>query len=222
MPPQSKSVINGRINAYTAVTSIEPPDNYPPVLDPIGNKSIGVGETLEFTVTASDKDEDPLEFSAAPLPEGATFESQVFSWIPLLEQVGSHYVTFSVTDGEFSDFEEICINVTAPPPPPTFWVDEFWMEQKGKPNLMLYLSIVENRHINDLPVELVIEITKDGELISTIVDATNPNNQNFRTKDYVVGAGTYVATIVSLSRDGYVWDKEAGVPIFDEIIVNVK
>ena len=90
--------------------------NRPPVLDPIGNKTISEMELLEFTVTASDPDNDELTYSASDLPIGATFDplTQVFSWIPEYGQSGNYAVLFTVTDdGDplLSDSEEITITV---------------------------------------------------------------------------------------------------------------
>ena len=61
-----------------------PSINHPPTLDPIGDQFVQEGETLTFTVTASDPDGDNITFSADMLPPGANFdpETQVFSWTP--------------------------------------------------------------------------------------------------------------------------------------------
>lgn len=92
----------------------------PPVLDPIGNKTVAEGELLQFTVNATDIDGDPLTYSASGLPEGATFDpaTRVFSWTPDFNQAGtpSPQVTFNVTDGNGgADSETITITVTDTP-----------------------------------------------------------------------------------------------------------
>jgi hypothetical protein len=88
--------------------------NRPPVLDPIGSKTVNEGELLEFTVTATDPDGDVLTFSASNLPYGATFDSetQVFSWIPDWQSSGEHKdIVFSVSDGDIEAEEIITIDV---------------------------------------------------------------------------------------------------------------
>jgi RHS repeat-associated protein len=100
--------------------------NAPPVLDPIGDKTVDRVAELTFTVSASDPDLPPnvLTFSAnglngTPLPAGAVFDPQTqqFSWRPTLEQgPGTYYVTFAVSDNglpAYSDFETIRITVMA-------------------------------------------------------------------------------------------------------------
>ena len=75
--------------------------NTPPVLAPIGAKSIAESSVLTFTLSASDADGDTLTYSASNLPTGASFNpnSRRFSWTSTYAQVGSYNVTFSVNDG---------------------------------------------------------------------------------------------------------------------------
>jgi CSLREA domain-containing protein len=93
----------------------------PPALAAVGNKSVEAGQTLMFTVSATDPDPaDTLALSASNLPSGATFTpgTGTFSWMPTAAQVGSSPVVhFSVGDGTFSDAEDVAITVTAVPPP---------------------------------------------------------------------------------------------------------
>ncbi len=102
----------------------EPADvNNPPVLNPIGSKSVGEGNLLTFTLTASDPDGDGLTLSASNVPTGASFSpsSQVFSWTPDYGDAGDYTVTFTVTDKGSppeSDSETVTItvgNVNRPP-----------------------------------------------------------------------------------------------------------
>ena len=88
-------------------------ENLPPEFDPIEQKSVNVGSTLEFTVNATDPEEDQLTYSAINLPNGATFDGQTrtFSWIPEEGQEGTYQVTFAVTDG-VNPSVEITVNIT--------------------------------------------------------------------------------------------------------------
>jgi PKD repeat protein len=85
--------------------------NRPPVLAPIGDKSVGEGAILNFTVSANDADGDPVTYSVQNLPGGASFASQRFSWTPAYNQAGTHQVTFTVSDGLAQDSETITIAV---------------------------------------------------------------------------------------------------------------
>lgn len=101
-----------------------PPTNNPPILYSIGDKTVNEGESLSFTIAASDPDGDLLTYSASNMPAGASFNAatQVFAWTPDSSQVGTYAnVRFTVTDGALTASENITITVAvlpADPPPP--------------------------------------------------------------------------------------------------------
>lgn len=90
---------------------IRAPANHFPVLAPIGDRTIDADNTLTFGLSAADEDGDELAFSATGLPAGATLVGSTFSWTPTDLQVGTHSVTFVVSDGELGDFEIVTITV---------------------------------------------------------------------------------------------------------------
>lgn len=85
--------------------------NNPPVLSPIENKTTRENETLTFTLSASDPDNNPLTFTAADLPAEAVFYGQTFSWAPTYEQAGQYDIIFTVTDGSLDDSRTVHITV---------------------------------------------------------------------------------------------------------------
>ncbi len=97
------------------------PVNHPPVLAPIGNQTVNVGQPVGLLLSASDADRDVLMFSATGLPTGAVFMDAgngmaTFNWTPT--QAGNTTVTFLVTDGMATDSERVVItagSVNAPP-----------------------------------------------------------------------------------------------------------
>ncbi len=77
--------------------------NHPPILTPIGDKTINEQQLLSFVVTAADSNDDPpnnVTLSVSPLPAGATFDPATgqFSWTPGETQHGSYALTFTATD----------------------------------------------------------------------------------------------------------------------------
>lgn len=116
-PLTLSNVIIGDINGQSV--SLSSTDgtvsvNRPPVLTAIGSKTVTEGQTLQFTVSATDPDNDPLTLSASNLPTGATFNATtgVLSWTPSYSQSGSYTgVHFEVSDGNASDTEDITIIV---------------------------------------------------------------------------------------------------------------
>lgn len=85
--------------------------NRDPLLAPIGNKVVNEGQTLSFTVSATDPDGDILSYSISGLPSDAVFNQNTFTWTPSYNQAGSYNVTFTVSDGSASDFETVVITV---------------------------------------------------------------------------------------------------------------
>ena len=85
--------------------------NQPPVLGPIGNKTVNEGVSLTFTITATDPNGDSLIYSAAGLPGGAALSVQTFTWIPDFTQAGTYSATFHVSDGSLTASETITITV---------------------------------------------------------------------------------------------------------------
>ena len=115
-------VSDGIAQDYEDITVTVNEVNQPPVLNPIGSKTVSVGNLLQFTVTASDPDlpAQTLIFSASNLPPGATFNpsTRIFSWTPTSGQAGVYSgVHFAVTDGVLTDSEDITITVSRPPAP---------------------------------------------------------------------------------------------------------
>jgi|GEM_PF-2164972 len=90
--------------------------NQPPVLDPIGAKSVDEGSPLTFTATATDSDlpAQTLTFSLVGAPEGTSINGDgVFTWTPTEEQ-GPESYTFDVvvSDGSTTDSETITVTVS--------------------------------------------------------------------------------------------------------------
>ena len=74
--------------------------NTAPVIDPLPTESVVAGQPLQFTVSATDAERDPVTYSATTLPPGATFDpdTQTFSWTPSAGVSGPYTATFVATD----------------------------------------------------------------------------------------------------------------------------
>jgi hypothetical protein len=89
--------------------------NRVPVLAAIGGKSLSLGQTLQFTASASDADTHQTKtFSLLDAPQGAVINASSgnFEWTPT--QTGSFSFTVKVTDSgspALSDQEQITVNV---------------------------------------------------------------------------------------------------------------
>ena len=92
--------------------------NRNPKFDNIPNKVVAEEQLLQFTISATDADDDKLEYSiltSSPPLIGAYLDqdSGVFKWVPNDMQAGIYFVTFKVVD-KFGgkDLENIVIQVT--------------------------------------------------------------------------------------------------------------
>ncbi len=90
-------------NGATTVTtlSLSIAKNSPPVFSSrLGFQTVSVGQSLTFTVAASDPEGRPVYVAVENLPSGASFDHGTgqFSWIPTVDEAGNYSVTFKATD----------------------------------------------------------------------------------------------------------------------------
>jgi hypothetical protein len=91
--------------------------NQAPVLAAIGNKTVTAGQTLSFTVSATDPDANQtLTYSLQNEPANASINSGTgeFSWTPVAGDIGTHTFKVKVTDNgtpALSDEEDITVTV---------------------------------------------------------------------------------------------------------------
>jgi len=109
----------------------EPEDPNAPVLSPIGNKTVTTGDTLNFTISATDPNDLMLTYDSDgsvgngpnPYSNNANFNDNTrqFSWNTTGAALDDYYVEFSVMNsGGFSDSETVRIRIQAEQtPPPT-------------------------------------------------------------------------------------------------------
>lgn len=95
--------------------------NNPPVLDPVGNRTVANGSTLTFTISGNDPDAgQTVSFEAFNLPAGATFDpsTRTFTWTPATGQYDATFtgITFRIRDNgtpNLVDDETISLTVGA-------------------------------------------------------------------------------------------------------------
>jgi len=79
-----------------------PQIDLPPVISYLDNQAVLVNQPLQFSVSASDPNNEPLTYTASPLPSGASLDPSTgaFSWTPADDQVGTYPITFTATDAD--------------------------------------------------------------------------------------------------------------------------
>ena len=91
------------IPPYTMVDLLLPPGNTPPVLSPIGSRTVNVGSNVVFTASATDTDQPPqtLKFSLLSGISSATLNtnSGAFAWRPAVTNANTtNAFTLKVAD----------------------------------------------------------------------------------------------------------------------------
>ena len=168
-------VSDGELSDTMTVNIVVHNINQTPVISPIGNQSVNEEESLTLSITATDLDGDDISLSTTTLPSNATFTDNsdgtgTFTFSPNHTQSGEYSVTFTASDGSFSDEETIIITVV-------------------NVNREPVLSQIDNQSLNE-GESLTIPITStdpDGDNI-TLSTTTLPSNATFT--DNSDGTGT--------------------------------
>lgn len=105
--------------------------NVPPIINPIGDKTVTLSNALSFVVTASDPNGDPITLTASNRPAGSTFTASggtgTFSWASAAP-AGVYTTKFYATDGRGgAAIATVLMTVTSPPPvavAANVWINE--------------------------------------------------------------------------------------------------
>jgi hypothetical protein len=95
----------------------DPPRFVPPTPPNMGTLEVFPNETLQFTMAASDLDEDELEFGYEPfeaLSDPPVIEDRTFRWTPNRFEIGVTFVTIWVDDGTARDTRDLTIEIAEP------------------------------------------------------------------------------------------------------------
>jgi hypothetical protein len=113
------SVTDGTSNNSTTFSLQVANVNRAPEIDAGSNQSVTAGETVSVRIGAKDADGDNLSYKSDNLPGGASLNASdgSFSWATSDDDVGSHKVAVSVTDGTDSVETSFNIEVKAKPAP---------------------------------------------------------------------------------------------------------
>ena len=103
-------------SASTLLLQVGDGVNNAPVLNAIGNQQVNEGNLLQFTVTATDADNDPLTLTVTGLPTNAQFTNNndgtgTFSWQTNYNDAGIYNLRFTAGDSVLTDFEDVRITV---------------------------------------------------------------------------------------------------------------
>lgn len=171
--------------------------NSAPILDTISNQSADSGDTLSFTVTATDSDvpSQTLTFSlSGTIPTGATITSSgEFTWTPTESQVGTHNITFEVTDSMSATHSQVVsfniIKVILGPDAPVITTSSGILEETREGYWV--------RGTSESGVEIILYL--NGEPVRERV--STDDNWSFTTQLY---QGDNVITATATDSDGLI------------------
>jgi hypothetical protein len=129
--------------------------NHAPQFVGLQDQTVLEGDTLQFTVVATDQDGDPVSLSAeGPLPLNAVFEPATgrFTWMPAQTQVGDHEVRFRASDGTLSTVGSIVIHVLDTNRPPQIGAVADRQVREG--TLLQFTVLVEDPDGDPVSVQL--------------------------------------------------------------------
>jgi hypothetical protein len=166
------------------VGNCSPPENHSPVLNPVSPKSVVAGQTLTFSVNATDEDNDPITITAQNIPENSSFPQAegtgnatgTFTFTPAAEQAPDTIsVTFIVRDKYLlADTITVTIYIyeeTQPPQEPTDKL-KILSTEGGVPGSKN--KLVPVYFINDQDTVYGIEFTLNYDSNAVIIDSLVP------------------------------------------------
>jgi PKD repeat protein len=178
--------------------------NQVPELDSIGAKTVMEGETLEFSVHATDPDLDSIILEASNVPINATFADSgngagSFVFTPDFTQSGPYTVTFIASDGSLADSEVVEITVTE------FGNHAPELDSIG-PQVVVEGEVLEFRvHATDIDSDPLILDTLDVPVNASFIDSGNGAGSFTFAPDFTQSGVYYVTFIAS---DGSLADSE--------------
>ena len=178
--------------------------NLPPVVTAPELEGDGEGSTINFTVTVSDPDGDPItSLTALGLPSVATFTpsadntSGTFNWTPVAGDAGDYDVQFVAANG-LSSTGFTHIRVSGTPALMITPIDDVTVAGGGSLSVPVHASGVSSALISltaALPTFAVLNPPGSGTgEVNTTVSITPPTGS----------AGTYHASITAISNGGSV------------------
>ena len=180
---------------------VEEAGRHAPVLDPISDREVFENSALIFGVTASDEDNDILLVDVNGLPEGASFENNVFNWKPDYNAV----VHGGIIDGVL---RFISFGILGSEPSSNLEVNFYVVDNRG--NYDIEKVKIKVKDVNRLPILEVSNINvNEGELVKVIpvvsdvdndkvkVTFSAPLNSNGEWQTGFESAGDYVITVTA-------------------------
>ncbi|MDZ7302325.1 MAG: Ig-like domain-containing protein [candidate division KSB1 bacterium] len=165
-------------------------DNNFPIFVDVPDRRVTEGDVVEFQLSASDADGDPLTYSAPALPFGARFDSlvtRVFRWATNLSSAGHHEVSFFVRDNKGGIDEEVVV-----------------IDVQNRNQMPIIYSRIPKGNIPNKADTVLNPVAGQGSVLMR-VDATDPDDDVLSYRWFVNGkyAGSATNTFFFRSADRF-------------------
>ncbi len=208
----------------------QPPPNDPPVLAPIGYQEVTEGQTLNFTVTATDPDETIPSLVVSTLPAGATFTdngdgSGVFNWTPGFFDAGDYEVTFfaiDAVDPSLVDSEVVQITVIDSNRAPSIVVPDGQPQNVNEGEVLTFIIHGEDEDMTTPYLEAFLMGADTVATNMTFVDSLNGTGVLTFSPDFTQGDDdptVYTVVFRAVDADDYTLMTES--PPYDFSVYNV-
>lgn len=152
--------------------------NRAPVFEPIPDQSVTVGEVLRLTISATDRDGDPVSYAARGLPQGGrldtTLTPPVFTWSPVASEAEAggrpHPITFTAEDDQGALTEaRVVITVFPGNARPTFTSPTaFVLDPRVQPEWAVLITV---RDDDDVSLEFELAEAPEGMKMEPLAKA---------------------------------------------------
>lgn len=104
-----------RVSANSNVITVDTANPLPPVVDPVAPQMVRLGDTLEFAVTVTPTEGDPVTATNAVAETNVSgawsFENGLFSFTPVTEDLGEQRFVFSAADKDGTNTMTVIVTV---------------------------------------------------------------------------------------------------------------
>ncbi len=184
--------------------------NHPPVLDPIGPRTVTEGDTISFTVTASDPDGDSLTLSVGPLPSNATFTDNGdgtgdFLFTPDYTKSGTYEILFIASDGAVATSGRALATTSKliTIGGDMMGIGDFKQDEALADSELVTIDVLEAGNQQPVLDSVGSQTVAEGDSLSILVSASDPDNEfpslsaedlppNCTFEDYGDGTGMFV------------------------------
>ena len=123
------------------------PNQAPQISVAQSSYNVQVGQALTIPVNASDPNNDDVQITVNPLPEGASYSNNQIRWTPDAGAVGSYTITAIASDGKLSAQASYQVTVSASSQPmPTITAAE--LRQQGVDSYNRGLELVNDGYVS--------------------------------------------------------------------------